>query len=107
MSKIPTLFKSTAMSGAMVDVRREQAPLREALEKYTVGPRLTRRDLPRAKRYHFAAKINSNGDVSAFCFTTPRAINLKVASWTNRAEAVTCPKCRGLLAKLTDADARA
>jgi hypothetical protein len=45
------------------------------------------------KKYHWGAKINANGDVSALCFEKPRAINLSRASWTNRKEAVTCPKC--------------
>lgn len=50
------------------------------------------------KKQHWAAKINGNGDVSALCFAKPRPINLRVASWTNRADAVTCPKCQKMLA---------
>jgi hypothetical protein len=46
------------------------------------------------KVYHLAAKISVNGDVSAFCFAKPRAINLALASWTIIAGAVTCPRCR-------------
>ncbi len=46
---------------------------------------------------HRAAKINDRGDVSALCFTRPRAIDLRRATWTNRDEAVTCPKCLSLL----------
>jgi hypothetical protein len=57
----------------------------------------TTRD-PYKKTYHMAAKINALGDVSALCFKAPRAIDLKRASWTNRPEAVTCPKCKRLLA---------
>ena len=50
------------------------------------------------KVYHFAAKVNERGDVSALCYTRPHAINLKRGqSWTHRAEAVTCPRCRKLL----------
>jgi hypothetical protein len=61
---------------------------------------------PNPKIYHFAAKINERGDVSALCFAKPRPINLRVASWTNRRTAVTCPKCRRILAGIayTDAD---
>lgn len=50
------------------------------------------------KVYHFATKVSASGDVSALCFKVPRAINLKRALWTNRAEAVTCPKCKLALA---------
>jgi hypothetical protein len=50
------------------------------------------------KIYHFAAKINANGDVSALCYKVPRAINLKITLWTNRPEAVTCQKCKRALA---------
>ena len=52
---------------------------------------------PREMTYHFASKINPDGDVSALCFDPPRAINLKRASWTMRENAVTCAKCRALL----------
>ena len=48
------------------------------------------------KPYHLAAKFRRSGTralVSALCFTRPRAINLRVATWTIRPEAVTCPKC--------------
>ena len=51
----------------------------------------------KAKRYHMAAKINSEGGVSALCFARPRAIDLRRATWTLRLEAVTCPKCMAIL----------
>ncbi len=51
----------------------------------------------RAKTYHMADKANQVGGVSALCFKTPRAIDLSRALWTNRPEAVTCPKCRAML----------
>ena len=54
---------------------------------------------PNPKIYHFACAINDNGDVSALCFLRPRAINLKVALWTNRVGAVTCPRCKDRLAQ--------
>ena len=50
-----------------------------------------------SKTYHFADKVNSHGEVSALCFKTFRAINLKLASWTLRRTDVTCRKCRKLL----------
>lgn len=50
------------------------------------------------KTYHFAAKMSAEGDVSALCFKVPRAIDLTRASWTVRAEAVTCKKCKERLA---------
>lgn len=45
------------------------------------------------KTIHKAKHVNNNGDVSPLCADKPRAINLKVASWTLRWEAVTCKKC--------------
>jgi hypothetical protein len=51
------------------------------------------------KPYHYAKFINDKGEVSALCFKKPHAINLKIESWTNRKEAVTCEKCK---AKLND-----
>lgn len=56
------------------------------------------------KVYHYAAKINEHGDVSALCFKSPRAIQLHKASWTNRPHAVTCHRCKALL-KAKDAAA--
>jgi len=50
-----------------------------------------------ARIYHRANLIDQRGRVSALCFSKPRAINLKQASWTNRDEAVTCPKCLAIL----------
>lgn len=51
----------------------------------------------RTKVYHRAALIHPNGSVSALCFKTPHAIDLSKATWTNRDEAVTCPKCLRLM----------
>jgi hypothetical protein len=50
------------------------------------------------KVIHRASLVNKKGDVSSLCYKHPRAINLKQASWTNRDDAVTCPKCITLLA---------
>lgn len=52
------------------------------------------------KKYHMADAVNSNGGVSAVCFTRRRAINLRRALWTLRWEAVTCKKCLALRPKL-------
>jgi hypothetical protein len=49
---------------------------------------------PRTKKIHYAKGIREDGAVSALCFVSPRAINLKVATWTNRPEAVTCGDCQ-------------
>lgn len=51
------------------------------------------------KEYHMADKIGPTGAVSALCFKKDRAINLKIALWTIRPEAVTCKKCLRLLSK--------
>ena len=48
---------------------------------------------PYEKVYHYANLISDDGQVSALCFARPRPIDLRRASWTNRREAVTCPKC--------------
>ena len=48
---------------------------------------------PYAKIYHRAELISNNGDVSPLCAKTPHKINLAKELWTNRDEAVTCPKC--------------
>lgn len=45
------------------------------------------------KVIHRARKIREDGAVSAACFATPRPINLQVATWTIRDDAVTCRKC--------------
>ena len=46
----------------------------------------------KAKVMHMASKISDRG-VSALCFATPRPILLSVATWTLRADAVTCRRC--------------
>lgn len=43
--------------------------------------------------YHRGYLVNQRGGVSALCFKSPRAISLGKATWTNRDEAVSCPKC--------------
>jgi hypothetical protein len=53
----------------------------------------TNRRAPRQRTYHRATKIREDGSVSALCFKSPRAIDMRRATWTIRDEAVTCPKC--------------
>ena len=48
---------------------------------------------------HRAGLMRDDGAVSALCFKTPHAINLKRATWTNRDEAVTCQKCLAVIAR--------
>lgn len=50
------------------------------------------------KKIHKAAKIAPGGLVSALCFKKPHPINMKLETWTLRREAVTCPKCKKILA---------
>lgn len=45
------------------------------------------------KVYHMADKTDGRGAVSALCYKRPRPINLKIALWTLRADAVTCRAC--------------
>lgn len=47
---------------------------------------------------HMASKVAPNGDVSALCFVKPRAINYLRSTWTSREDAVTCRKCKAILA---------
>lgn len=54
--------------------------------------------LPPTRMYHRGAQIDHRGRVSALCFSPARAIDMKRATWTMRDEAVTCPKCRALIA---------
>lgn len=51
----------------------------------------------RQRVYHFAAKVRADGAMSALCYRRPRPIDLRLALWTIRREAVTCPKCKALL----------
>ena len=51
----------------------------------------------REKIRHMAGKISQEGHISALCFKSPRPVNLKIASWTIRSEAVTCSRCLALL----------
>lgn len=51
------------------------------------------------RMYHKAAKINDKGQASALCYKTPHAIPSS-ETWTLRAEAVTCPKCKALLIQM-------
>lgn len=51
-----------------------------------------------SKPIHRAKHMTGDGRVSPLCATIPRAINLKIATWTLRDDAVTCPKCLKRLA---------
>lgn len=53
--------------------------------------------LPPKRVRHRGDKIDQKGRVSALCFPTPRAIDMKRATWVMSDEAVTCPKCRALI----------
>jgi hypothetical protein len=53
---------------------------------------------PKVRVYHRAHLISERG-VSALCFSRPRPIDLRRALWTNRDEAVTCPRCLKLIAE--------
>lgn len=51
----------------------------------------------RPKIIHRADKIRNDGAVSALCFASPKPIDLGKSTWSNRDEAVTCPRCRRLI----------
>lgn len=42
---------------------------------------------------HMVRMVNEAGDVSALCFDSPRAIDMKVESWVNHDASVTCRAC--------------
>lgn len=48
---------------------------------------------------HKAKKIRFDGAASALCFTKPRAIDMKRATWVMHDDAVTCKKCLQLIDK--------
>lgn len=56
------------------------------------------------KPVHRAAMVNQAGGMSALCFAKPRAINLRIASWTICDEAVTCEKCKRAMASRATAE---
>lgn len=55
--------------------------------------------LPPLRVRHRGALVNAKGGVSALCFKTQRAIDMKRASWTLIDSGVTCAKCRSAIAR--------
>ena len=53
-------------------------------------------------KYHMFDLVNHRGEVSALCFKKPRAINMKLASWTIAESAVTCRACLRGMAQLAE-----
>lgn len=53
----------------------------------------------RPKVVHRANLMAMDGSVSPLCARTPRAIDLRTATWTLVDAMVTCRKCRAALAK--------
>lgn len=49
---------------------------------------------------HMASKMSSKGGVSPLCAIKPRAINMKISSWTLTRAAVTCTRCQAKLKEL-------
>lgn len=54
---------------------------------------------PVGKLFHMP-KFLADGAVSAICFSKDRPINLRLSSWSRRAEDVTCPRCKKKMAAL-------
>lgn len=54
------------------------------------------------KVVHRAAKWDDEGRVSPLCANPPRALS-RHQRWTNRDEAVTCPRCRAAIKELKEA----
>lgn len=55
--------------------------------------------LPATRIRHRGDKIDARGRVSALCFESPRAIDMRRATWVLTDAGVTCPKC---LAKIRE-----
>lgn len=55
--------------------------------------------LPPTRMRHRGDQIDARGRVSALCFQTPRAINMKRATWVMTDDGVTCPKCLALISR--------
>jgi len=43
---------------------------------------------------HKAKLVSPDGDVSPLCASIPRALNLRIESWTTDNSAVTCKNCK-------------
>ena len=56
----------------------------------------TKAGQPYQRIVHLAQGVRDDGAVSAACFKSPRAIDMRRASWVLRPEAVTCPKCKAV-----------
>ena len=52
---------------------------------------------PPVRPIHMGKLVSPEGHVSPLCAKVPRPIDLEKATWTNRPEAVTCPRCKRLL----------
>jgi hypothetical protein len=51
----------------------------------------------KSKPIHLAKMIREDGAISPLCAVKPRKLDLKISSWTNRKEAVTCNKCLDII----------
>jgi len=56
---------------------------------------------PVARIRHLAKKVRGDGAVMAMCFKSPRAIDMKRATWTTDRNAVTCQNCLALMRTFT------
>lgn len=61
-----------------------------------------RASLPPIRVRHRGDKIDQRGRVSALCFSKPRAIDMKRATWVMSDEKVTCQKCLALITARKD-----
>lgn len=61
--------------------------------EYRRARRLRPDGSPNPKPYHMARLVDEQGNVSPLCASTPRKLDLRRETWTNRPEAVTCKNC--------------
>ncbi len=52
------------------------------------------------RKVHKAKLISEQGNVSALCFKRPRQIDLKIATWSYRIEAITCKRCLKIMERV-------
>lgn len=78
--------------GGMCAVEKCRAPNRDLTHGDMEHP-----PLPPTRMYHRGAKVDQHGRVSALCFSKPRPIDMKRASWTLSDSGVTCPKCKAMI----------
>lgn len=59
----------------------------------------------RRRKVHLARHVAPDGQVSAWCYASPRPIPMHTATWTMQLRFVTCSRCRAAFKVATHAPA--